>query len=299
MSKTLYPPLAVALIGLAALAGSVRGDDLSGEKKELAGKTWWTSYSAATEEARRNGKLLLIYFQSTKENAARTAFETVSLADATVAQRLDRFVRCVVPADAQITLEGKNTALLKHPAFGDLLGHPGLVIVDYEHRDTKQYSYVITAIHFTLPKYYDAKAVRVALDLPAGTLTQRTMVFAVRIHPESPESTASEQSAVLQAEAESHSGHQASIGVQGHHQWESRFHRINARLGRSYTSQEVVAESWPNEGLLDAAVDCVDSWRQSPGHWSAVRRRHRFFGYDIRRGGNGIWYATGIFGQGR
>ncbi len=58
-----------------------------------------------------------------------------------------------------------------------------------------------------------------------------------------------------------------------------------------------MAESWPNEDLVEACVDCVHSWRQSPGHWSAVQDRHRMFGYDIKRGVNGIWYATGIFAR--
>jgi hypothetical protein len=39
----------------------------------------------------------------------------------------------------------------------------------------------------------------------------------------------------------------------------------------------------------------VDSWRHSSGHWQGVSRPHRAFGYDIRRGRNGIWYGTGIF----
>ncbi len=85
--------------------------------------------------------------------------------------------------------------------------------------------------------------------------------------------------------------------MQGHHSWESRFHRINSKLPSGVVAQEVVAESWPNEGLVEACVDCVHSWRQSPGHWGAVRRRHPLFGYDIKRGRNGIWYATGIFGR--
>jgi hypothetical protein len=62
-------------------------------------------------------------------------------------------------------------------------------------------------------------------------------------------------------------------------------------------AQEIVAESWPNESLVEACIDCVDSWRQSPGHWGAVRANHPLFGYDIKRGRNGIWYATGIFGR--
>jgi hypothetical protein len=100
---------------------------------------------------------------------------------------------------------------------------------------------------------------------------------------------------VLADEASKHSTYQASITVQGHHSWDSRFQRINSKVGG--LAQEVVAESWPNEGLVDACIDCVQSWRQSPGHWGAVRARQPLFGYDIKRGRNGIWYATGIFGR--
>jgi hypothetical protein len=63
------------------------------------------------------------------------------------------------------------------------------------------------------------------------------------------------------------------------------------------TASEVCAESWPGENLVEAAVECVRCWRLSQGHWSAVRAAHRLFGYDMKRGSNGIWYATGIFGR--
>jgi hypothetical protein len=39
----------------------------------------------------------------------------------------------------------------------------------------------------------------------------------------------------------------------------------------------------------------VASWRQSSGHWRAVSGGHAANGYDIRRGSNSNWYATGIF----
>jgi hypothetical protein len=65
------------------------------------------------------------------------------------------------------------------------------------------------------------------------------------------------------------------------------------------SASEVVAESWGlvvgGENVLEAAFSCVDAWRQSSGHWGAVSRPQRYFGYDIARGGNGTWYATGIF----
>ena len=123
------------------------------------------------------------------------------------------------------------------------------------------------------------------------------MIFAVRIHSESPESTAGEFSPLLSEEAEMHSRHQASISRQGHHQWETRFHRINAKLPKALLAQEICAESWSGQRLLAAALECVRSWRQSPGHWDAVRTYHPLFAYDMARGSNGVWYATGIFGR--
>ncbi|HEX4147830.1 MAG TPA: hypothetical protein VHY20_02540, partial [Pirellulales bacterium] len=116
------------------------------------------------------------------------------------------------------------------------------------------------------------------------------------IHPEAPASTQGTDLPVLVAEAGSHSSYQASIRVQGHHFLDRRFHRLSGLLPRGLRPREVCAESWPNERLVDAAVDCVDCWRQSSGHWSAVRANHPHFGYDMQKGSNGIWYATGVFG---
>jgi hypothetical protein len=131
--------------------------------------------------------------------------------------------------------------------------------------------------------------------LPEGSLTQRTLILAVRIHPDDPASTEGVFLTSLAKETESHSQYQARINRQGHHNWESRFHRISARLPGGDAAKEVCAESWPGMGLIAAAIDCVHSWRQSSGHWSAVRGRHAYYGYDMKRGSNGIWYATGIF----
>ena len=64
-------------------------------------------------------------------------------------------------------------------------------------------------------------------------------------------------------------------------------------------SREVCAESWPGQRLVEAAEECVHSWRQSSGHWEAVSGQHVCFGYDMKLGASGVWYATGIFGDRR
>jgi hypothetical protein len=255
-----------------------------------------TDYKKAMTEAAQSRKLMFIYFHDPRMTAARRAFEELTLAGLEIQEKLKRYVVVKLPADTRITIDGKPQKLLSHPAFAEMLGRPGVAVIDLAHERAEYYGHVVSTFPFTPGKYYRQQAMSIILDLPPGTLTQRTMIYAVRIHPESPASTQGQFSNVLADEAKSHAYYQASIQVQGHHSWDTRFHRINSKLSNKVLAQEVVAESWPNESLVEACVDCVHSWRQSPGHWGAVRGRHPLFGYDIKRGRNGIWYATGIFG---
>jgi hypothetical protein len=258
---------------------------------------WHDDYEQAWNEAKEDGRMLFIYFHDATTSATRRSFENNSLARPDIKAKLADFVLLKLPVDATISSGGESKKLLRHPAFAEMLGRPGIAIVDLAHRKAEYYERVVSTFPFVRGKYYRGPVVDAILALPPGTLTQRTMIYAVRTHPEAPASTQGKFNNVLAEEAKLQSDYQATILTQGHQNWENRFHRINARLPGGATAQEVVAESWPNESLVDACVDCVDSWRQSPGHWSAVRSRQAHFGFDIKRGRNGIWYATGIFGR--
>ncbi len=258
---------------------------------------WMTNYRDAMRAAREQQKMLFILFSDSENPQVAEVYEEKSLAPELSQELIDRYVWLKVGTDATIDVEGQPQRLLAHAAFAEMQNREGIAVVDLENTQAKHYGYVVSQFPFKRGTYYGRTKTEVILSLPPGSLTQRTMVFAVRIHPEGPQSTFGEPNNVLLAEAEAQSRYQAQIGVQGHHSWESRFHRINARLPGGLRSQEVVAESWPGKTLVDACIDCVDSWRQSSGHWGAVRRRQPLFGFDIKRGRNGIWYATGIFGN--
>ena len=258
---------------------------------------WLDEYGTATELAEREGKMLLIYFYDPKQNPLCDRFESDALADAKVIEHLEPYVRVGLPLASTIVSGGKQLVLLEHPSFAEMKRGPGVAIVDYLHKDTGHFGCVVSQFPFIKGRPYDAKEMQVILTLPEGSLTQRTLIFAVRTHPERPASTNGPLDPYLAAEAENHSRHQARIRLQGHHQWTSRFHRINGRLGTGLLASEVCAESWPGEGLVEAAIECVRCWRSSSGHWGAVRGENNAWGYDMKRGSNGIWYATGIFGR--
>ena len=263
-----------------------------------AGIDWHVDYGEAMRVAKAQRKMMFVWFYSAPRTQFDQRFESVTLRDAKILTLLDRYVAVKLPTGAKITVDGKESRLLDHAAFQEMKRSSGIAIIDFQHRDTEHYGYVVTALPFSPGKYYRFRPehLAVVLDLPPGTLTQRTLVFAVRIHPEKPASTRGQIDPTLVTEAKSHSNYQATIRVQGHHHWGQRFPRI-ARLLFGLRPQEIVAESWPHEGLVDAAVDVVDSWHHSSGHWQAVYSNQNRFGYDMKKGSNGIWYATGLFGN--
>lgn len=258
-----------------------------------------TDYATAYREAKQQKKQLLVFFHPAGKSFFRDNRQYRALSNAKAWKQLDRFVLASVPLDETVKVKGRAKRVVDTAAFRDLRSGGGVAIVDLEKPKASTYGQVISLLRFRSGGYYTFKPqhVPMILELPRGSLTQRSLILAVRIHPEKPQGANGKFHATLASEAASHSSDQAGMGVQGHHNWETRFHRINARLPGDVSAQEVVAESWPGEDLMDACVDCVESWRQSSGHWSAVRGRHPVFGFDIKRGGNGIWYATGLFGR--
>lgn len=257
---------------------------------------WMHSYSDAMTAAELRSQMLLIYFCNTCEDNPCSRFKKETLDNAQVRSKLRDYVCVKVPLGATITVDGQEKTLFEDPAFHEMHGQPGIAIVDFRSSDPTLHGAVVSAFPITERLWYTPRQMAVILELPPGSLTQRTLIYAVRIHPEKPASANGQLSPFLLEEAESHSRHQADIRLQGHHQWGTRFQRIVGRLPNGVTAREVCAESWPGENLVEAAIECVRCWRLSAGHWNAVRAPSRFFGYDMKRGGNGIWYATGIFG---
>jgi hypothetical protein len=262
----------------------------------VARMKWHTDYVAARREAEQKDRMLLINFLPEGDSDAQSELEKKIAADLKLRDALRSVVLARLPVAAKVEVEGKKQPLLKQPGYEEFRGKAGIAMLDFKHEDKPYFGDVVTVLPFANGKYYRWKPshLKAALHLPAGTITQRTMIWAVRIHPESPASTKGEFHPVLAEAAKDHSTYQAKVGVQGHQNFMARYNQIRAAADAG-TGSEVVAESWQNQGMIDSCLDCVRSWRYSPGHWGAVRREHDKYGYDIRKSRRGIWYGTGIF----
>ena len=242
-------------------------------------------YAAATEAARQSQAMLLVSVEPTSGNPADIAGQHLESPDVQ-----QQFATSGTPwVFCRVSMQDTGAGIVGDPGLVEMRRGPGVFVVDYAHGEFT--GRIVSVLPRTPGKYYrfSPSHLDALASLPAGTLTQRSLILAVRMHPENPQSTQGTCDPRLCQEAAAHSAHQASIRKQGHHNWQTRSQRIGGG------ASEVCAESWENQDLIDSCVDCVASWRQSSGHWNAVRSPQAAYGYDIRRGSNGIWYATGIF----
>jgi hypothetical protein len=283
--------LTAVSLGTAWVASAAQPE---GKAHEPPATHWLSNYAKATAIAESQNRMLLIYFCDALADSPCDRFTKETLDDPQVRRKLQDYVCVRLPLDAKITVQGKPVVLLEHDAFREMLGKPGIAIVDYRSGDAKLRGSVASEFPITESLWYTPEQMAVILTLPRGTLTQRTLIFAVRIHPEHPASTEGEMLPLLSEEAQEHSEYQARVRMLGHQFWESRFHRILSLLPGGGAPREVCAQSWGHENLVEAAIECVRCWRSSSGHWSAVRSHCHYFGYDMKRGDDGVWYATGI-----
>lgn len=103
----------------------------------------------------------------------------------------------------------------------------------------------------------------------------------------------SEPHPLLMELAKQHAKYMASIGVQGHQNFNTRFQKI-IQAGVGVTAAEICAESWSwqkGESMETLGEEMFRCWRKSPRHWSVAKKQHKYFGCDMSRGLNGVWYA--------
>ena len=79
---------------------------------------------------------------------------------------------------------GKEIKLIEHSSFAELQRQPGLAIIDFTDPKSEYYGHVISIYPLSLPGALTTHDLQALLTLPEGSLTQRTLILAVRIHPD-------------------------------------------------------------------------------------------------------------------
>lgn len=265
------------------------------ETRTIGKLAWHVDYAAAYREAREEHKMLFIFFRDADRPRIADFYENDVLSSSELAEPLATVVRVVVPLTTERPfrvpeLPGK---LLSHASFKHMYGRQGIAMVDLTDPASELHGQVVSAHPFSVGKHYTARGTKIVLGLPKGTVTQRALIYAVRLHPAAPVSTTDGKChSYLCKAARDSSQLMASYGSVGHHDWGTRQGDIAAKTGRS--AMEVAAMSG-NQSMIEAAIELVDQWYGSPAHWGIMSAPAAIFGYDLVRDAAGNWWGTGLF----
>ncbi|MDR2346860.1 MAG: hypothetical protein LBE18_12425 [Planctomycetaceae bacterium] len=304
--KSILSILSIGLLGTILFSGNLVAYE----------RLWFDDFEEAKSVAQASNKNLLIYFSATGSNYTpiveagsrqvrnrgqlgslsqicnefeRNVFETEE-----VINMMNQFVVLKIPVDKKIINDnGGEVLLIETPMFKEMVGHPGLAIIDFEDYDKPFYGELIGVlpfINFAAPTQFH---IATFLTIPSCKLTQRTLTYAVKIHPDRPQSADGNIDPTLLIEATGHAEYQAKNRILGHQNFSARSSRVRAVLGEGIS--EVCAQSGLYSGHFEAAIACVRGWRGSPAHWRCVRAKQKYYAYDMVKSSNGVWYATGLF----
>lgn len=267
-------------------------------KRTIGSLDWHTDYKLAYREAKAQKKFLLVYFRDEAQGTFYDSFEKNVLADATAKSELERVVRVVVPSSStDYGRKLKNDSrerLLDHPSFSFMYRTAGLAMIDLASQEKGLHGHVVSAHPLMSHRSESAGTLRVLLTLPPGSVTQRAMIYAMRIHHSRPLGASHGAfSGYVGYLANHHSILMTSYGV-GHHDWGNRANQVQAATGRSPTE---VAAATGNSYLLDAAYQLITQWQNSPTHWGMMSPPASVYALDMVQSPSGGWFGTGIFAR--
>ena len=262
---------AIAACCLIAAGGAARADEPL---------VWHEDYFTAYKQAEREGKQLFIFFRDEQQAHTADSYELTVLTDKILQEPLRKFVLAVIPID--YTLPETGEKLLDFEAFQYQQHRQGIAVVDLVDSSSPLHGKVVSSHPFSHGRHLTAHSTKIVLELPRGTITQRSLIYAARINPYKPAGAQGKATFELLKFSASHSDAMAN--------WNSMYHS-------SFGGPEIVANIGPGATIVDTAKSIINMWQGSPPHWGILTRAHRRFGLDMKRSASGHWYATGVFGN--
>ena len=142
---------------------------------------WETDYPHAMDLANQQRKMLLIFFQDPK-NLQSVGWKTRP-GDRGHPAEAARLGLPPLAAGRNGHFGGQGSRSAEASGIAEMLGRPGMAIADFVHADPKLHGFIVSVFPLTAGMFYGPAEMKVILDLPSGTLTQRTLIYAVRIIP--------------------------------------------------------------------------------------------------------------------
>ncbi|MDA0921325.1 MAG: hypothetical protein O2945_19825 [Planctomycetota bacterium] len=264
--------------------------------------SWHSDYLAAYVEASQEKRFLLMLF---RENAVggEPLAPTDSVFDPSLRPMLEQFSRVELPLNAAMpNVSSKNedseqdalpNLLLKHRSFRHLGMQPGIAVVDLTDPASPNHARVVSVLPLQENGQFNNADLMLALNLPQGAISQRTLLFAIRSTVPDSSLSMREFSPTLIELAHRNSRYMANSGQVGSFDRENRAQQIEKEFGPQARLKELVFATEAETGIQDAALQAVTSWISNSESFDILDSPARAMGMEMfQNSESGRWFVT-------
>lgn len=264
--------------------------------------TWHSDYLAAYVEASQEKRYLLMLFRENVVGGAPLASADEIFAPSMRAM-LEQFSRVELPLNAAMpNLSGNDNnsqqndlpnLLMKHRSFRHLGMQPGIAVVDLTAPASPNHARVVSVLPLPESGQFNGDVLMLALNLPKGAISQRTLLFAIRSTvPDSSLSMRQFSPALIEL-AHRNSRYMANAGQTGSFDQETRKQKIEEEFGPQADLKELVFATESEATIHDAALQAVTSWISNSESFEILDAPATAMGMDMFQDSeSGRWFVT-------
>ncbi len=266
-------------------------------QKTVGDRQWHGDYLAAYQQAINDKKMLVMLFHDAS-NPDLSETRTSGFGAGELQESLDKYVRVSLPINFVAPSADPNaprTRLLEHRSFRHLRDRAGVAIVDLTDAQGPNYGRVVSALPLPSDGRYSPEVLGTLLQLPSGSIGQRSIVLAVRTGVSGDNFTLGDPKAELHQLANRNARLMAQAEQAGSYDQVARVTAIRESFGDDIRIGELYFASEGPATVQEAAIQAVSKWMQSPEERRTLEGRSFAYGIELFQSPSSQrWFATCI-----
>lgn len=266
-------------------------------QKTVGERQWHQDYLAAYQQAIQDKQMLVMLFHDAS-NPDLSETRTSGFGAENLQPLLDKHVRVSLPINFVAPGTEPNapvTRLLEHRSFRHLRGQAGVAIVDLTDAQGPNFGRVVSALPLPSDGRFSPEVLETLLQLPTGSIGQRSMILAVRTGVTGDNFTTGEANSQLHQLANRNARLMAQAEQAGSYDQAARVTAIRESFGDGIRIGELLFATDGPTTVQEAAIQAVSKWMQSPEDRRVLNGSSFAYGIELFQSPTSQrWFATCI-----
>lgn len=262
---------------------------------EIGPLTWHSDYLSAYVEASQQKRFLLMLFENSVGDDVPASKDN-PLFTSELQPLLEQFSRVKLSVNAAMPSQkstGQPTLLLEHRSFRHLQKQAGLAVVDLTDSESQNFARVVSVLPAGDGTRFTKRELQTLFQLPAGSVSQRTLLFTIRTQVPETGLAMRRFSDTLSEMATRNSRYMAHLEQTGSFELEQRQEKVAKEFGPQAALRELVFATDSPTTIQDAALQAVAAWMTTSENFDTLNGSAAAMGMDLFQSPeSGRWYAT-------